>query len=156
MTNSLLLLLLFFQSEVAYKPKEEFEIKLNYEFKQKSNTVDYNKVDFVETKGERAKSSVSGLLPHLTLGIKLIKLPKGEVKIKGFDHNGHNILNKKVIEGDIVPMVLGFTDDLKDRVNSHEYNLFLIDKDKNQVNRIHLFIAEDGTFTINGEKKGKF
>jgi hypothetical protein len=154
--NYLLLFLILFQSEVPFKPKEEFEIKLNYEFKQKTSTVDYNKVDFTETKGERAKSSVSGLLPYLTLNIKLIKLPNGEVKIKGLDHTGRSILNKKVMEGDVVQMVLGFTDDLKDRVNSHEYNVYLINKDKKEVNRIYLLVGEDGTFTINGEKKGKF
>lgn len=158
MSQALLFLFVFFQvTELEYKPKEEFEVKLNYEFKQRPMTIDHNKVDFTETRGEREKSGGSSTpLPFLTLNLKLLKLPKGEVKMRCVDDNGRALFTKKIAEGDIVKMVLGFTDDLKDRVNSHEYNLYLIDGNKAEVNRIHLFIAEDGTFTINGEKRGKF
>jgi hypothetical protein len=159
MSHALLFLFLFFQAaQVEYKPKDEFEVKLNYEFKQRQNTVDRTKVvDYTETRADREKANGSGgPLPYLTLNIRLIKLPNGEMKIKGLNHMGKNVLNKKVVEGTIVQLVLGFTDDLKDRINSHEYNLYLIDGNKKEVNRIHLLIGEDGTFSINGEKRGKF
>jgi hypothetical protein len=158
MVHTLFLFLFFFQTEqVEYKPKEEFEVKLNYEFKQRQTTLDHTKVvDFTETKADRERNTTSGPLPFLTLNIKLIKLPKGEVKLRALDHFGKSVMTKKIVEGDIVKMVLGYTDDLKDRVNSHEYNIYLMDADKKEVNRIHLFVGEDGTFMINGEKRGKF
>jgi len=143
--------------EVSFKPKDEFEAKLNYEFKQRSevNTTNSVTVDYYETVKDKERKS-SGPLPYLTLNIKLLKLPNNEVKIKGVSNIGTTSLSKKVVEGEVVKMVLGFTDDLKDWVAPHEYNLLLLDKNKKEVNRINIFVKKDGEFTINGEVRGKF
>ncbi len=154
---NLLLFVMFLlqQEEVAFKPKEEFEVKLNYEFKQRSevNTAATMTIDYSEGQKEQ---KAGGPLPYLTLTVKMIKLPNKETKIKAVNHLNSTLFNKKVQEGETIKMVLGFTDDLKDRVSSHEYNLYLLTADKKEVNRIHIFIREDGVFTVNDEVRGKF
>lgn len=156
MINLLFFFIALFQDqEVPYKPKEEYEVKLNYEFKQRSdvNTTATVTIDYAT--GQPVQKA-SGPLPFLTLNIKLIKLPNQEVKIKGITNQAMTILNKKVEEGDVIKMVLGFTADLKDRVTAHEYNLYLLNSDKKEVNRINIFIKQDGAFLVNGEQRGKF
>jgi len=158
MINLLFLLLSLLQNEeVPLKPKEEFEVKLNYEFKQRSELSTGNNptIDYSETLKDKERKN-SGPLPYLTLNIKLIKLPNNEVKIKGVSNLGTTLLNKKVQEGDMVKMVLGYTADLKDRVSPHEYDLILLDSKKKEINRINIFVKKDGEFTVNGEVRGKF
>jgi hypothetical protein len=152
----LLSFFLFFpiQDGLPYKPKEEFEVKLNYEFRQRSLPTNYT-ADYSEGRTDRDKKS-SDLLPYLILKIKLLKLPNDEVKVKGTHSDKSIFLNKKVQEGDTFTLDLGFTDDLKDYVTPHEYDLVLLNKEKKEINHIHLFVKEDGTFTINGEVRGKF
>ncbi len=142
--------------EVPLKPKEEFEIKLNYEFKQRSEISTGNNptIDYTETQKDKERKN-SGPLPYLTLNIKLVKLPNSEVKIKAVTNVGNTLFSKKVVEGDLVKMVLGFTADLKDRVAPHD-NLILLDSKKKEINRINIFVERDGQFKINGEVRGKF
>src|SRR4051812_17525501 len=156
MINLLFFLMAFLQEEIPYKPKEEFEVKLNYEFKQRNEvaTASTTTIDYRE--GQKEVTNSGGPLPYLTLNIKMIKPPNNEVRIKGENITAATILNKKVQEGEIIKMVLGFTDDLKDRVVSPEYNLYLVDGKKKITNRIHILVKEDGVFTVNGEKRGKF
>jgi hypothetical protein len=155
MINLLFFLFALWQEEIPLKPKEEFEVKLNYEFKQRSevNTAATVTIDYRE--GVKDTKS-GGPLPYLTLNLKLIKLPNGELKIKGVSNLDKVVVSKKVTEGEIVKVILGFTDDLKDRVSAHEYNFFLLNGAKKEVNRIHVFVKPDGTFTVNGEVRGKF
>jgi hypothetical protein len=54
------------------------------------------------------------------------------------------------------PLVIGYTDDVKDRVTPHEYILTFLSEDKTPLSRIVIFIDEDGTFAVNGEKRGRF
>jgi len=143
------------QPAIPYKPKEEYEAKLNYEFKKREGVNRY-KVDYSETVEDRAKSSSAALLPYLVVNINVLQLPSGEVRAKVTDHEGKAVLNKKIAVGDVVKIDMGFTDDLKDRVSSHEYTVVFLDSEKRPVNRIHLLVEESGTFMVNGEVKGKF
>lgn len=143
------------ETDVPLKPKEEFEIGLNYEFRKRLASDRYT-VDYTETRAERAKSANSSPLPYLVINTQLKSLPAGEVRVKVYDYRGKLQSNKKIKEGDDIKLDLGFTDDLKDRVASHEYNIIFYNDDKNAVCRIHLFVEEDGSFLVNGEMKGKF
>ena len=149
------LVIIFIQSELPLKPKEEFEVKLSYEFKQRI-TGGENTYDFSNGSAERRDATASGPLPYLSVNVRLIKLPNQEVKMRGVNSKNDTFLNKKITEGEIVKFDLGFTDDLKDRVSSHEYNLLFLSKSKVEINRINFLIEENGTFKINGEVKGKF
>jgi len=50
---------------------------------------------------------------------------------------------------------MGYTDDIKGRVTEHEYTVYFLSKDKKPVSRIVIYFQEDGTFLVNGEKRGR-
>jgi hypothetical protein len=142
-------LLLFFQkAEVPLKPSDEFEIKLDYQLKQKPIS-DRFSIDYYDTKE-------SGMLPYLVLNVKFLKLSDQEVKAKITDSRNKLIFNKKVSLADVLKLDIGYTDDVKDRVTSHKFNIVLISPDRKDVSRIYILIEEDGTFLVNDEVRGKF
>ena len=146
----------FFWQDLPYKPKEEFDIKLDYQLKQRTFSGNGTLVRVDESRKEYEKRTSADLLPFLDLEIKLLKLAPDEVRVKIVNNLRQRILNRKVEQGDVVPLQLGFTDDVKDRVKAHEYTVYIVNKDKQETSRILISIDEDGTFNVNGEKRGRF
>jgi hypothetical protein len=144
-----------FLQEVPVKPKDEFEIKLDYQFKNRP-AADLNSVHLDETKQEHDRRVSTAPLPFLTLNIKMLKLSADEVKMRITNNLTARVAVRKVEEGTIVPLQIGFTDDVKDRVTAHQYTLTLLSPKKAETSRIEILIEEDGTFLVNGEKRGKF
>ena len=142
------LLLLIQTEEVPLKPKEEFEIKLDYQLKQKPIS-DRFSIDYYDTKE-------GGLLPYLIIKIKPLKLSDQEAKVKLVDNKDRIVFNRKINLGDELKLEIGYTDDVKDRVTAHEFNLFFLSNQRKEVSKIHILIAEDGTFLVNDEIRGKF
>lgn len=149
-----LMLFLCFQ-DIPFKPKEEFEIKLNYQFKQRPRA-DINAVYMDETRRERDKRNSSDVLPYLVLNVRMLKLSEEEVRIRLENNLDSRVVNKKVTEGMILPIDIGFTADVKDRTTAHEYKLTFLSPKKSNVSKVIIFVDEDGTFLVNGEKRGKF
>jgi hypothetical protein len=159
MKLALLIVLVLLESQVTlpFKPKEEFEIKLKYEFKQKpivDNSA--NSIHLDETTGERERRTSSAMLPFVAINLRVLKLNSEEVKVKILDNKMSVVYNKRVKQDDIINLVLGFTDDMKDRVTPHEYTIFFTTADKKELSRILITVNEDGTFLVNDEKRGKF
>lgn len=152
MNQLAVILALAFVQELPFKPKEEFEIKLDYQFKQRP-IADHNTVTLSDTKTQRGGG---GVLPYLVLRIKLISLPDAKTRISITNNKNERPTFKRVSPNDIVELDLGFTDDMIDRVHAHEYTLTVIDEDKTPVDRILINVAEDGSFFVNEEKRGKF
>ena len=151
------LVFLVFQQSLPYKPKEEFEIKLQYEFKQRPITNNSNtSVHLSETPRERDRRTSTSMLPYVGLNLRILKLNPEDVKMKVIDSQAKTVHNKKVQLDEIVFLNLGFTDDMKDRVTAHEYTVYFVSADKRDLNRILITINEDGTFLVNEEKRGKF
>lgn len=160
MYSHLLIFLLSFlfqdKKEVPYKPFSEFEILIDYKFKQRPG-VDRYKVDYSETREDREKNQFQGApLPYLVVSIKLLKLSEEEVKVKAINNLGHNVFSKKAELDTPVKIDVGFTDDAKDRVTPYEFTITFLSLKKKETSRIHMFIMEDGTFVVNNEKRGKF
>lgn len=151
----ILLLAFLFTQEIPVKPKDEFEIKLDYQFKNRP-AQDHNAVHFDETKKEHDRRVSAAPLPFLILNIKMLKLSGEEVKLRVTNNLNPRIAVRKVQEGTVVPLQIGFTDDAKDRVAAHQYTLTLLSPKKTETSKIEIFIEEDGTFLVNGEKRGKF
>jgi hypothetical protein len=141
--------------EIPVKPKDEFEIKLDYQFKNRP-TQDLNSVHLDETRKEYERRTSTTPLPFLTLNIKMLKLSENEVKLRVTNNLTAHVVNKKVEEGTVVPLLLGFTDDVKDRVTANKYILTLMSPKKSETSKIEILVEEDGTFLVNGEKRGKF
>jgi hypothetical protein len=153
----------FIQNDVPYKPKEEFQLVLDYQFKQRtmgaSSTTSgtSSTIDISETVSEHEKKQRStGPLPYLIINLKLLKLGEHEAKVRIVNGSGKVVYNKKAEVGTVYKIDLGFTDDVKDWVTPHEYNIYLLSSEKKEVSRIHMFIQKDGEFFVNNEKRGKF
>ncbi len=147
----------FFQgTPVPYKPKDEFEILIDYQFKNRS-AADALTVDYSDTKEDLDKKRyAAGVRPYLILNMKLLKLSSDEVKVRAINTEGRTVYNKKVMVGDLVKFDMGFTDDIKDRVGPYAVTVVFLSKDKKETSRIYLNVREDGTFLVNDEVRGKF
>ena len=62
---------------------------------------------------------------------------------------------KQVSENSVLELDLGFTVDMIDRVKPHQYTLTFTDAEKQPVNCIVINVDEDGSFFVNGEKRGR-
>jgi hypothetical protein len=141
--------------DLPLKPKEEFEIKLNYQFKNRP-TPDLSTVRLDETREERDRRISTTPLPFLILNIKMLKLSQDEVKVRISNNLTNRVITQKVEAGTIIPLEIGFTDDAKDRITPHQYFITTLSPKKTETNKIEIVIEEDGTFLVNGEKRGKF
>ncbi len=150
-------LLLFFtyshQGVVPQKPASEYEVIIDFRFQDRPPADQY-KANFDLSEEERKKTA--GLLPYLKLQIKLLQLGSEEVKVRVVNNNGNLVLNRKASLDTTIKLDIGFIDDVKDRVLPHEFTVLFISDTKSPVSQIQLIVLEDGTFLVNGEKKGKF
>ncbi len=143
------------QDTVTAKPNDEFEVTLEYEFKKRP-AQSANEIMLNEANGGFTPVRDAGPLPYVVMKLKITKASQEEKRLKVFRDN-KIFLNKRGIEnGTEVKIDLGFTDDMKDRVSPYEYIFFFLDDKKKEVSKIIIFIEEDGTFLVNGEKRGKF
>ncbi len=141
---------LFMQTDVPFKPKDEFEIKLDYQIKKRP-TVEapgYSVMNPVK-KGEPMTS-------YVILNIKILKKDPNEPRIVVNSNLHDKIFNKKYEAGTIVMLDLGFTDDIKSRATAHEYVVNFLNPEKIATHKILIQIDEDGVFNVNGEIRGKF
>lgn len=154
--KSLLLLSLFFlfQNQLPYKPKEEFEVKLDYQFKQRPSG-DNSSIHLDETRKDFERRTSSATLPYLILNIKMLSAAQGK-KVRITSNLTSNVGTKKIQDGTIIPLDLGFTDDVKDRVTAHEYTLTFVSAERKDLNRIIILVEENGNFMVNGETRGRF
>lgn len=152
--TALLVWLLVVQDDVPFKPTDEFEIKLNFEFKERERT-SANKVEMDLTKKEYERSLGSGPLPYLFLNLKVLKPTPEEVRIRIKENGRNSVLNKKFNPDAILKLDLGFTDDIKDRIGAYEYRIFFLTQEKEPVSQITIYFEENGTYLVNGVVRGK-
>jgi hypothetical protein len=150
-----ILLLFTLQEQLPYKPSSEFEINVDYKFQERP-AIDRTKVEYEVATDERNRKAISGPLPYLKLQLKLVAMRENEQRIRVINSNGDLVFNRKAAPGTVLKFDIGFIDDVKDRINPHEFNIYLLSDNKKKVSWIHLLILEDGTFLINNEVRGKF
>ena len=152
----IVVLALAFLQDIPFKVKEEFEVKLDYQFKQRP-AADPNTVRLGESSQTYTqRASNSGVLPYLILNIKMLALREEKMRVTVTTNRNDRPVLKKVNPNSVLQLDLGFTHDMVDRVNAHEYTLTFFDSQKNPVERILITVEEDGSFMVNGEKRGKF
>lgn len=155
MIHPLLIFAFLFVQEIPLKPTDEFEIKLDYNFRPRP-VADNNTVHLGETPREFSRRTNQGVLPYLVLYVKPLVLREEKMRIRiSANADGKLTMRKAILNSDI-ELDLGFTDDMKDRVTSHEYTLTFLSEDKEPIDRIVISVAEDGSFLVNGELRGKF
>lgn len=152
MISVLLCAFIFGQDSIPYKPSDEFEVRLNYQFKQRP-AASTNEFKFDDSSDNKRSSSP---LPYLTIDLEILKTSAEEERIRGL-RGDTQIFNKRGVKSGMqVEIEMGYTDDMKDRVTPHEYTFIISRKDKVEIYRIVIFIGEDGAFLVNGEKRGQF
>lgn len=141
----------FFQ-EVPFKPAAEFEIEIDYQFKSRPPS-DHNTVQLGALKRTVHQTS-SSVLPYLVLHINFTVLPGEKSRMLVSTNLDARGSTRRVTVDSPYDLDLGFTADMVDRVSAHEYILTFLDADKSPVNRILISVDEDGSFFVNGEKRG--
>jgi hypothetical protein len=143
----ILLMLSSFMEDIPFKAKDEFEVNLDFKFRIR---VKESSEVYTST-----ASNTSGPLPYLTISMKVLKVAPGENKVRIINSKGQVLYARKVSEGTVVNLDMGYTDDIKGRVTEHEYTLVFISQDKKPLSRIFIHFQEDGSYFINDEKRGK-
>ena len=138
------------QDPIPYKANDEFELKLDLQFKKRPPP-DLNKVDL-----EKRTLPTSGMNgPYLYIDLKVIKPIAEEYRVKVIKNERDLLLSKKFDPSTVIKLDLGFTDDIKDHISPHHYMITFFSKDKDPLSRIEIFFEKDGTYIVNGEKRGK-
>jgi hypothetical protein len=144
------------QEQVPFKPNEEFEVTLDYKFKERP-TSSVSNPSFNFENGSVVKNKISsGSLPYLILNVRVLKAGPGEVKVRAINNKDKVLVTKKIVPDLKFAIDMGFTDDVKDRITPNEVNVYFLSDEKKELTRIQMIILSDGTFVVNGEKRGKF
>jgi hypothetical protein len=148
-----LLLSLMPQEPVVYKPDSEFVMTLDYNVRERTAQDAARKPAY---DAYHQTDTRSGPLPYLILNFKITKLSEEEVRFKVVTNTGRNVMNKKIEAGVVIKLDLGYTDDIKDHVTPNAYDIVFQNAKRETIKIIRVEIIEDGTFFLNGEKRGKF
>lgn len=106
------------QSEPPFKPSGDFELKIEYIFKERPPT-DRQIVILDDESNDRASKSNAGQLPYLLIQLKALSVTDQEKRIRVMNTGGGIIYNRKVEAGSIIKLDWGFTEDIKYKIVSH-------------------------------------
>ena len=146
LTFNLLILTTLKAQEVPFKLKEEYETKIEVVFKAR----EARSPNSVNLEGEQFSK---GLISFLYIHFKIL-VSNGEEKIR-IIHGRKDKIRKITIKEDI-DLEMGFIEDLKSKESPGMVTLILLTAKKEPVSKVILLIEEDGTFLVNGVKRGKF
>ncbi len=145
-----LLSIFFFQDPVPYKANEEFELKLDMQFKKRP-APDLNRVDL----DKRTLPTAGMNAPYLNIDLKVLKPVQEEFRVKVVKNNSDVLMSRKFDPSVVIRLDLGFIDDIKDHISPYQYTITFFSKEKDPMSRIEIFFEKDGTYIVNGEKRGK-
>jgi len=141
------LLTVLFQ-DLPLKSREEFELKLDFKFKQRPHN------EHAAQTGENHLVS-STPLPFLSAEIIITKVLQDEARMKVIDHRDNVLATKNLDKNPSLKFDLGFTDDLKDQATPSKYYIHLYSKERQVSRSVVILFETDGTFYVNGEMRGK-
>lgn len=138
-------LFVFGFQETPFKPNEEFELTLDFQFRPRPKT------GAVEMKPNTGITP----LPYLGMQLNVLLVRDDEYRIRIVDGRG-NVLGSKVLsKGASMKFDIGYLDDVKDGVTADKYFINFHGKDK-KVNRcISIRFGPDGSYFVNEEQRGR-
>lgn len=142
-----LLLFTFSQDTVPFKPSEEFELTMNYDFRQR--VIHTDEVDI------RNPVTSSGPLPYLELTLKVLEAREDETRVRITTNLNEILLNRKLTVGEPYTFDAGYTVDMKDRVEAHEFTIVFSSGGREKVSKIVIHVTQDGAFMVNNEVRGR-
>jgi hypothetical protein len=140
------------QKDILYKPSDEFEVKVDYSFQERPQEENRAAYEAVEKRSHKP----GGPLPYMLVTVTVLKVSAQETRVKAVDSNGKTIANRKANNNTQIEIKWGFSEDIKDRIAPHTHTVLFLDDSKKPVSQIYMLVEEDGTFYVNGEKRGKF
>ena len=149
----ILLICCGFQTEVPFKPSDEFQVNIDLSFKIKNSA--YSPTTFSGS-GERLDKPSSTTLPFLTVIVKQLKIQSDESKIVAVDSNGKSMWKKKALPNLEIHFQMGFVDDLKNKISPNEVTLYFLSSEKKELRKIVFSVSANGVFEVNGKWHGQF
>jgi hypothetical protein len=146
-------LFLALQTEVPFKPSDEFQVNVDLKFKIKNST--YPTSTF-SGNGDPLDKSSATTLPFLSVTISKIKIQSDEFKIFAVEANGKSLYKKKASPTLLLRFEMGFVDDLKSKVSNNEITIYFLSRDKKELRKIVIAISDKGVFEVNGKWHGQF
>ncbi|HMP99423.1 MAG TPA: hypothetical protein PKC24_06545 [Cyclobacteriaceae bacterium] len=143
------------QQEIPFKSSDDFEIEIDYTFKQR-NSVSSNSVNLAETTKDFERRLGSSPLPYLILNVHVKTLQPNEKSVRVTDNTRRNISNKKLKGSITLKLDMGFTSDVKDGISPYMFYITFMDDNKDNVSLILISVEQDGTFLVNKEVRGRF
>jgi hypothetical protein len=153
----LIFVLLLWQTvDIPFRAKDDFQIELKYNFKERPSKDPTLVVWDAHNSAGRDNGDKKGLLPYLIVNIKILNPKIEETRFRCENNLGRAMFNRKADKELSYDVDMGYIDDVKDRVTAHTFTLYALTAKREALNRIELKVEEDGTFLVNGEKRGKF
>jgi hypothetical protein len=134
------------EQKVPFKSKDEFSLEVKLAFKHRpteTNALIQN------------STTVSPLLPYLTLQLTLLSCTSEEVQLRIEDDKRSKLVSKKASVNSPTVLDIGFTDDIKAAVVSQTYTAYLSNKEKQRVSCITITFDKSGNYYVNGELRGR-
>ena len=138
----------FSQQEISFKAANEYEIKIDLSFRKR----DAINGEVFDAGGSRIKTKDQAIA-FLAMSFKLLK-SNNETRIRIL--KGEKGTAKKIKVNEVEKIEVGFIEDLKFNPEPSLLTLLLMNDQKEGISKIILAIEPDGTFLVNGEKRGKF
>ncbi len=149
----LLLVIFSFQTEIPYKPSDQFQVNIDLKFKEKASGYSPNAFS---GSGERLDKPKQGLRAFLTVKVTQLKIQPDEVKITAVDSQGKVLLKKKVTSTAELHFQMGFVEDLKSQATPDEITIFFLSAEKKELRKIVFGVLPTGVFQVNGQWHGQF
>ncbi|MCA6381538.1 MAG: hypothetical protein IM574_02145 [Cytophagales bacterium] len=143
-------LVLHAQDDVPFMLADQFESKIDLAFKKRESS-DAGTYTFSD--GSQPKKTTDTPIAFLSINFTLLRA-EGEVKVNVV--NGRSERVSKVKVGSPMKLEVGFIEDVKNNGEGVEINLIFLNDLKKPIRKVTFKIAEDGSYFVNGEKRGKF
>lgn len=131
--------------DTPFKANEEFELKLDFQFKPRPKT---GAVEMNASMG-------STPLPFLSMQLNVLLVRDDEYRVRIVDSRGNVLANKLLGKSKSLNFDIGYTDDVKDQVSADKYFVNFYGKDKKLNRNIVIRFDPEGGYFVNGEQRGR-
>ncbi len=131
--------------DTPFKSNEEFELKLDFQFKPRPKT------GAVEMRADIGTTP----LPFLSMQLNVLLVRDDEYRVRIVDGRGNVLGNRVLGKSTSLKFDIGYTDDVKDQVSADKYFINFYGKDKTLNRNIIIRFDREGTYYVNDEQRGR-
>ena len=141
-----LILTVFLFQDIPFKEKDQFDLKLDMQFKNRPT-------DHLNARPTQDKTDTTPL-PYVTLTLTVLKILEDESKIRVVAE-ASTLQTINLTRRANVVLDLGFAADIKDNIRPQKYSVNFYSAEKQLKRTILIHFEKDGTYYVNGEKRGR-